>query len=502
MKNKKYIALLFGLLALVPMACEDDIDPLVEEVVYSRVLAPVDLTVRIRNQVTAEVDWNASSNANSYVVQFSDDNFISIVHELEVTEEDLPIQQLLAGDKEYAVRVKGIGDGVTESKWAVRQFVTDPEQIFPILPGENFQDTYAILQWPAGSEVSHFFIEPGNLLREITAAERAAGEATLTGLAGATDYTVTIYNGANSRGQVNFSTLKEANVSPLDDLSAVIAAASDGDVLILAEGEYQSGSVIIDKSITIEGQKSYDKPVIYGQFVCQSVVGSISLINLDARGNGDSAQSQFFNTETGCDLTSLTIEGCEISHYSNNFVYNNRNGAYGSITISDCYVHDIPGGGGDGIDFRGGTLGTLTIENSTFANGFRTFLRMQVEANTVINNNTFYRVANQDNSNNRGLFRSSGGGNFEVNNCLFVETGLEGSEYGTWTRAGDMTATASYRNNFYYNCFNIWNGEYSDPSQVDATEADPAFEDPANADFTVTNQLIIDEGAGDPEWHQ
>ena len=501
-KMKKHIILLFGLLALIPMACEDDIDPVIEELVTERAFAPVGLTVRIRNQVVAELDWTVRDDADSFLIQISDDNFFNIIHEIVVVEEDLPIQQALNGETQYYARVKALSPSLEESKWASVEFETDPEQIFLPTPGESVQAEDAIVLWEAGSEVTHLFISPGNLLREITAAEATAGQATIEGLSGATDYVVTIYNGQQRRGETSFSTLKEANVTPLDDLAAIIAAAADGAELVLTEGEYEMGSVTINQSITIEGQKSYDKPVIYGQFVCETTVASISLVKLDVRGNGAESQSQFFNTETGCVLNSLLIEECEVSNYSNNFIYNNRNGEYGTITIRDSYIHDIEGGGGDGIDFRGGTLGTLTVENNTFANGFRSFLRMQAEGNIVFNNNTFYRVSILDNSNNRGLFRASGGGTISVTNSLFVETGAEGTEYGNWTRAGDMAAEASYNNNFYYNCHNIWVGEYTDPSQVDATEEDPGFVDPMNGDFTVTNQTVIDEGAGDPKWLQ
>ncbi len=63
-----------------------------------------------------------------------------------------------------------------------------------------------------------------------------------------------------------------------------------------------------------------------------------------------------------CNLGTLTVQGCEISGYSNNILYSNSGGTYGDIIISDTYIHDIPGGGGDGFDFRGGAVGSLTLE--------------------------------------------------------------------------------------------------------------------------------------------
>ena len=121
---------------------------------------------------------------------------------------------------------------------------------------------------------------------------------------------------------------------------------------------------------------------------------------------------------------------------------------------------------------------------------------------------TFYQACIADNSNNRGFFRMSGAGNsLEVSQCLFVETGLEGTGgaiYGNWSRLGDIdpAVTTSYSDNFYYNAIGLFEGEYTDPGSVDASEADPGIVDPANGDFTITNQTMIDEEVGPARWRQ
>jgi hypothetical protein len=108
-----------------------------------------------------------------------------------------------------------------------------------------------------------------------------------------------------------------------------------------------------------------------------------------------------------------------------------------------------------------------------------------------------------DDGNNHGLFRCSGGGTFEVRNCLFSETGKENptnATVGNWCRnANNMTATTSYSKNFYYNCPNLWVGYYTDPLACDAKEADPQFADAANGNFRITNEDLIGV-AGDPKW--
>ncbi|MEO9476619.1 MAG: DUF4957 domain-containing protein [Cyclobacteriaceae bacterium] len=510
---RKYIVAMLGLVMLMPMACEDDIDPVIEELKTDRAFAPVGLTARVRNQVDIELSWTADPVVSQYVIEFFSDSLrfsgdpvsTAVIDEVPASGR-LTYTETFNGETLYSARVKALTEGQNESNWATVAIRTDPEQIFAPIDGPNVQDTYATVQWTPGSAVTHFLVVPGNKLVQISSAESAAGEATIEGLDGATDYTVTIYNNSSKRGTVEFSTLKQSNVSPLDDLGAVIDAAADGDILILAAGNYTLGSKEIAKSITIEGQKSYDMPVIDGQFTCATAVGILTLKYLNMQGND--SYGQFFNASAAaCNLGVLNIEGCEISGYSNNIIYSNSGGTYGDISITNTYIHDIPGGGGDGFDFRGGNVGSLTVENTTISNGVRTLLRMQVPADVVFRNCTFYQVCIADNSNNRGFFRMSGGGeSLEVSKCLFVETGLEanGTIYGNWSRAGDISeeVTTDYRDNYYNATIGLWEGGITDPGVVDATEADPGFVDAANGDFSVTNQTLIDENVGDTRWLQ
>ena len=501
-------------ISMISIACEDDIDPVIQELNTSRVFAPVGLEARVRNQVNIELSWTADPSVDQYIIEFFQDSLVFSGDPVSTaTVDEIPAQgtitytESFSGETVYSARIKAVEEGLAESKWATVAVKTDPEQIFLALPGENVQDTYATVLWAAGSEVTHLLVSPGNTLVQISDSQRAAGSATIDGLAGATDYTVTLYNGTKRRGTVTFSTLKEATVTANDDLAAAISAAADGATLIVAAGTYDIGGTEITKSITIEGQKWYDMPVVTGQFTCASSVSSITLRYLDVRGENN--YGQFFNASAAeCNLGALTIEGCEISGYDNNIIYSNSGGTYGDITIMDSYIHDIPGGGGDGFDFRGGVVGSLTVSNTVIAKGIRSLLRMQVPADVVFTSCTFYQACIADNSNNRGFFRMSGAGNsLEVSQCLFVETGLEGTGgaiYGNWSRLGDIdpAVTTSYSDNFYYNAIGLFEGEYTDPGSVDASEADPGIADPANGDFTITNQTMIDEEVGPARWRQ
>lgn len=503
----KNIAFIFGLTVMLT-ACSDDIDPEITELDVDRAFSPVNLRAFIRNQVEIELDWNVNEGVDEYLVEFSQDSlqFNNIIRTLTVSPDQVPVRETFDGETLYSVRVKAVIDGLQESKWSAITTRTAPEQIFLPIVGPNIEDTYATVEWAPESEVTHLLIVPGNTLIPISEQQKAAGSATIEGLDGGTDYTVTIFNDAIRRGTTTFSTLKEANVSPLDDLSAVIDAAAEGDTLVLMAGVYSLGGKEITRSITIEGQKFYDMPVIEGQLTCATTVASITLRFLDFQGGGSTGQ--FFNAAAAaCNLGALTIEGCEISGYTNNIIYNNSGGTYGDIHITNTYIHDIPGGGGDGFDFRGGAVGSLTVENTTIANGIRTLLRMQVPADVVFSNCTFYRVCTAAGGNNRGFFRMSGGGNsLVVSNCLFVETGLQEGDTprGVWSLPGDISeeVTTSYSTNYYFNTIGLWDGAITSPGDAGASEADPGFVDAENGDFTVTNQTLIDNVVGDVRWLQ
>jgi len=498
-------------IAFLTIACEDDIEPLITELETARPFAPVGLEARVRNQVDLELSWTASADVDEYIIEIFQDS-LEFFGDPIITDivDDIPANgtitytQSLSGDTRYSARVKSVVTGKPESKWATVTERTNAEQIF-LVGSEIAEDTYATVFWIAGSEVTNFLIVPGNIVRPISTAEKSAGEARIEGLKGATDYTVTIYNGSARRGTTMFSTIKQADLTPLDDLAVAINNAADGDTLVLAAGSYMLDAYSLTKSIALEGQKPNDIPIVTGQFQCDAAVASFSAKNIHFSGD-NGTYSQFFNaTAPTCDLAILQIEGCEIRGYNNNIIYSNSGGTYGDIIVNNSIIDNIIGGGGDGFDFRGGVVGSLTVTNSTVSNGVRTLLRMQVQADVVFRNCTFYRVCTVASGNNRGFFRMSGGGDaLEVSSCLFVETGIDdnGTLRGNWTRAGDISAevVTDYDNNYYFNVIALFEGEYTDPATVDATEEDPGFVDPENGDFTITNQNLIDNQAGDPRW--
>ena len=506
---KIFSGILICAMAWFTMACKDEIDPIITELNTARTFAPVGLEALVRNQIEIELSWTARTDVDEYIIEYFQDSLQFIgdpISTTTITVIDIPSDgtisytQAFAGDTRYSARIKAIIGGEPESKWATTTARTNPEQIF-IVGSEIAEDSYATVFWQAGKEVSNFLILPGNIIRPISDAEKTAGEATIEGLAGATDYEVTIYNDIYKRGTTTFSTIKQADLTPLDDLAAAIDAAAEGATLVLAPGTYDLGDYFLTKSIVLEGQKASDMPIVIGRFQCNVTVASFSAKSIHFQGDNEE-YSQFFNAEAStCNVSTIHLDGCEISGYRGNIIYNNRIGTYGDIIIEDSYIHDVPGGGGDGFDFRSGSLNSLTVRNSTLANGLRQMLRNDVEADVVFTNVTFYNMQ----SNYAGhFFRMTAGGSIEVSNCLFAESGILFNDvnYGNFARSGHIPegTETDYSNNFYYNNIGFLEGQYTDPAEFDGTEEDPGFEDPENGDFTITNQNLIDKKVGDPRW--
>lgn len=515
MKTKNIIIGMLGLLLSAAFySCEDQIDPVIEELDFNRVFAPTNLTARIRNQTTIELTWNIREDADQYVVEFSEDSlqFSNIIRTVTVSPMDLPLQEAFEGETRYSARVKGVSNsGVGDSKWTAVSIMTDLENIFlPIQPGD-IDDTEATLRWTAGSEVTHFVINPGNVERPITADEKAAGIATITGLTGSTDYTVVLRRDAKQRGSVSFTTLIDVGgatrVFPEDDLSLVISDATPGDILVLYPGDYTvyKGSVDINKSLTIRGLYPYDKPLVYLQFSILDAAAQVELIDLDLNGEGTMNDVVRFNTADVAYGT-LLISGCSIHDYSRSFVAGNVASTIQSVDIDNCIVSDVITDGGDFLDFRNTHLANLNVTNSTFNNCApgRDFIRMDaasgfsgtgLTSTVLIDHCTLYGVSNS--ASRRILYVRFLDNTSTVKNTLIAET------LGYYTNQANTTQPECSLNN-YFNASGFYTDGYVSNAKIDLsgnyTTLDPGFANVANGDFTITNQTLLDNEVGDPRW--
>ena len=516
MNNKfKYIASIIAIITLAFGSCQE-VDPLVEELAFDRVFTPRDLEVRVRNRTTAEFTWALRADAKSYVLEIHEDSlkFTTLVKTLNVNPNQLPYSVALEGETRYSARLKGLNPETGESKWMHVTFKTESENILNAVLPEDIKATSVTLRWPAGSEVTRILLMPGNIQHTISAAEKAAGAATVSGLTGETMYTASLLRDNKQRGQTSFTTLIDLGgaipVYPEDNLADIIANAAAGDVLVLFPGVHgiTTGDVQITKSITIKGLLPHNKPVVSVRFVLNSGVGDFHIKDLDLLGTyGETptklAQAIFFNSGE-YSVNSVTVESCIVRSYNQALIYGgSATLKLVNLTVTESIMSDIVNDGGDFIDFRSGHVVNLSITNSTFnkvAAFPRDFIRLDNSSSKfpgststiLIDKCTFYNVSHS----RRILYVRFVNNQSTVTNTIFA--GPEGYT-GYYSNQAATTNPECSKNN-YFNAPAFYTTSMKLDLSTSYTTLDPGFADVAAGNFKVSNQALIDNQTGDPRW--
>lgn len=513
----KYILkrLLFTLFLTITISgCDGYDEDVIDELLVNREFAPVGLTAKVRNQTTVELNWTVKDNVDHYVVEFSadDPNFTTIFKTIEVQADELPIQVALEGETVYSIRVKAVSStGLEDSKWAVGTAITLTEQLMLPTEAGDIKALEATFRWVPNSNVTQIVINPGAITHVITPDEKTAGIAIVTGLTSETSYTAQLMNNTKIRGTAVFTTGIDVGDNTLvtvnDDLFQMIADAAPGDILLLEAGDYtaQTGTINLNKSITIQGLRSYDKPLLKVNFQLNAGVVDVSLIDLDLVGDGTNLSDVVRYTEAG-NFNSLLISGCNIHDFARSFIAGNVTGAIvNSITVENCIVTNILTGGGDFIDFRNSDALNIIVKTSTFNNCApgRDFFRLDAAGtsnntgltiNVLLEYCTLIGVSNTD---DRILYVRFNAHAITVRNNLFASTTAYYSNQSSTSQA------TVFLNNNYYNAPGFFDSTklLFDGSGTH-TALDPGFENAATGNFKISNQTLLDNQVGDPRWRQ
>ncbi|MBQ1831375.1 MAG: DUF4957 domain-containing protein [Bacteroidales bacterium] len=310
----------------------------------------------------------------------------------------------------------------------------------------------------------------------------------------------------------------EITVSDADALLTAISAGKKS--ITLEDGAYDlsAAAVVLNSPLTLQGGKG---AVVKGKFELApgATAFTVKGITLDGAGELDNA----FYVQDGASVISATLSDVAISGYKNRLFYQDKEtSTVGSLVISNAVVTDM-GTSGDFIDFRKGGLTALKVEKSTFANGIRTFARIDAAVvcnSIVVENNTFFNLCAVDSKDNNGIFhvRSTSvteAGAITVRNNLFAgmhRAAEEPSNPQGFPKLVSKASSAIALPNFSHNYFS------------DVDEADEAyswwaysakevatdgfgvvltadvFKDAAAGDFTVVHDLVASEKVGDPRW--
>ena len=370
------------------------------------------------------------------------------------------------------------------------------------------------------------------------------GDATsleVTGLKPSTRYTIAIHYDSANRGEVYAWTLPsytEPNYAGdnatflqliADGAKEIVLTNTDITYTLYSEGAdgVKTDAVIgvannTDISVYGEGTADGTMPTVIGAFTLPNGLTSLHLEGLNLSGDGYSySHAVIMAKDFATPNLSVSVLNCTISGYKAGFFYDNETSGGAGVTIdnvsfSNVMVSDIQGSGGNGFDLRTtGKVGTVSITESTFSNGFRTFFRIDSAPTDKItfSNNTLNNLASGDSgSNNKGLFYIGSKAKdatpivteFIMRNNLFLNM----DEYDDYTIffTDDNSLPTDIGNNWFYN----YGAGFFEESKLSEAEsiaggggilsADPCV-DSERGTFNVTNATLISANVGDPRWY-
>ncbi|SHM14181.1 DUF4957 domain-containing protein [Flavobacterium chilense] len=510
-------------LTLAVSSCESYNEGLLDGIGNTREFSPIALTAKVRNQTFVELNWTVNPEADHYTVEFSadDPDFKVIYKTVQVTGSQLPLSVQLEGETTYSIRVKAITTGLEDSKWSLATATTLSEQLFFPVQAADIDAKQVILRWTPNSTVTQITLMPGNVTHTITAAEKTAGVATITGLTSETAYTATLLNGAKKRGVVTFTTGIDIGtgilVKATDDLMQKIADAASGAILVLEPGDYtadnQTGAITLNKPITLRGLRPANTPKLHVNFVLGTGSGNVSLIDLDLKGDkgaAGAAVSVIKYNDNSVTYGTLSISGCNIHDYGVSLISANLAAAkITSIIVDNTVLTNILTVGGEFIDVRGSQVAQLTLKNSTFNNctsstaAARHFIRMDagltgLTSNVLIDSCTILNPNMLAATTNSILYTRFVTTVIVVRNTLFANTPAP------YTREA-ATPNPTFTNNNYFNSPNLNANPVplaNNRPDTSGTTLDPQFVNAAGGNFTIKNQTLIDRSVGDPRWRQ
>lgn len=514
MNRNKLYTIVFCLLTGIGLSgCKDNVTEEISKLQVDRAFSPTGLTATVVDKTGIRLTWKAVNNAKTYTVEiFESADFTGTPAK---TVENITFLQVpytltgLAGDTQYAIRVKAVGEGVTDSKYVTATAKTDAEQIFQPVNAAKLTSGSVTLNWPAGQIATAITLTPGNITRVVTAAEVAAGEAVVMGLIPETAYTAKLTNGSKVRGTITFKTAVDIGnaklINSVAEFNAALATAVGGESYAFSSGTYDFAgtAVAITKSISIVAVRAADRPLLNNVSFNIQNGSSLKLKNLII--DGGNVPNHAVSYAVG-NFGDLEIDGSIVRNY--------KAGAVGitaalttvsSILINNS-VFNTFGVDGEFIDFRTGFANKLTFTNNTvYGQTERDFIRMDNATGATypgakilinVSNNTLYGVANYASSVRRLFYVRIPAVNHEITfskNIVANTTALLANQAAT--------NVVNLSGNNYFTTSNILASTVSGAKvDVGGTALNPGFTAAATGNFTISQSDLKANGIGDPRW--
>lgn len=536
--------LMSGLLLLTVAGlggCSDDPDGINNELVLDRALMPLNFTASVLttgNQV--RLTWDVRTTDTYEVVIYSDEGLETVVTtKSEIAPADVPVTLDLEAEQVYYATVQAFSSNerTAPSNVAIAGPIETYAIMDPLNPVVTERTSSSVtLKWDQDQYVTHLLATPvastelEAVRLNLEPEQVQAAEATIEGLQPSTEYFVAVYYNSASRGGQDVWTRPDMqNMKTISTIEELMQAFVDGGryqlaysetpytVPTYAEGETNPASTLA-ADLTIIGETTLDgkKPSIVGLGIgLNPGVNDIHLEDLSL--DGADAASSLMEVKDAITMNSVTVKNCDLAGYRNIFYENKEGSAIQTLLFDGLYAANMGNSGGDFIDFRTKSVhGTLTITNSTFYNGARSFLRVDANetfSSIVLRNNTFSNFSTVTDGNNKGIFyvRGTAAVTEYANNLFLNETG-ENARFIANNNAVKLPTLI--QSNYFYNCdatffeAKIVDGEGNavEVTQATATQngGKVLTEDPCQnslrGKFYLENSEIASVRVGDPRW--
>lgn len=517
--------------------CSDDPDGINNELVLDRALTPLNFTASVLstgNQV--RLTWDVRTTDTYEVVIYSDEGLTTVVEtKSDLTPADVPVTFDLVAENEYYATVQAFSQNerTAPSHVAVAGPIVTYAIMDPLNPVVTERTSESVtLKWDQDQYVTHLLATPvasadqEPVRLDLSDEQVQAATATIGGLQPSTEYFVAVYYNSASRGGQDVWTRPDMqNMTKISTIEQLMQAFVDGGKYQLAysetpytvpsygEGETNPASALA-ADLTIIGETTLEgaKPAIVGLGIgLNPGVNDIRLEDLSL--DGADAASSLMEVKDAITMNSVTVKNCDLAGYRNIFYENKAGSAIQTLLFDGLYAANMGNSGGDFIDFRTeSTHGTLTITNSTFYNGARSFLRVDAKetlSSIVIRNNTFSNFSTVTDGNNKGIFYVRGtAAVMEYANNLFLNETGENARF--IANNSSVQLPTLIQSNYFYNCADTF-FEAKILDGVEITQATATqnggkilTEDPCEnslrGKFYLVNDEIASVRVGDPRW--
>ena len=517
--------------------CSDDPDGINNELVLDRALTPLNFTASVLstgNQV--RLTWDVRTTDTYEVVIYSDEGLTTVVEtKSDLTPADVPVTFDLVAENEYYATVQAFSQNerTAPSHVAVAGPIVTYAIMDPLNPVVTERTSESVtLKWDQDQYVTHLLATPvasadqEPVRLDLSDEQVQAATATIGDLQSSTEYFVAVYYNSASRGGQDVWTRPDMqNMTKISTIEQLMQAFVDGGKYQLAysetpytvpsygEGETNPASALA-ADLTIIGETTLEgaKPAIVGLGIgLNPGVNDIRLEDLSL--DGADAASSLMEVKDAIAMNSVTLKNCDLAGYRNIFYENKAGSAIQTLLFDGLYAANMGNSGGDFIDFRTeSTHGTLTITNSTFYNGARSFLRVDAKetlSSIVIRNNTFSNFSTVTDGNNKGIFYVRGTAPvMEYANNLFLNETGENARF--IANNGSVKLPTLIQNNYFYNCADtFFEAKISDGVEITQATAtqnggkilteDPC-ENSLRGKFYLVNDEIASARIGDPRW--